>query len=442
MNPPKESLKREQSGNSTAQQGIVKPVVERLGAIDYLKGFAMLWIMFVHLGDYWGDSTWRSLWRIIYMAADWLGPTIFVSLTVVSTMISIKKRVYSRKTEGMMADAFKKFSFLFIIGEAMNIFIDNMNSHHLGPWHVLGMNMITAVAFSQLLVYGLIKLSQAQRFAILAALVAGFPMLFMYCINGGIVGSDGNVILDTSTLVTPQAILYYLFLYMSAMMPTYCWLILTPLTMLVFNGFVEFHVKAPVILSLHPRSEPRLRMWYKYHAYRLACAGLVMIFLGIFFGGFEPARCIDFTSGAYADLMNFDAFKFWSLSGIPLFLYRHNPYSIVYNTGLMLVFFAFIYYTRDAPWRNKRGTTRIEIFGKYSFTIFIYSHGFKLIPLQLSMPLFLCVFFPILVLLVMGVPVWDKKLGGAISLEWFRIYYLRFLNHVQHCRANRSGYIS
>lgn len=278
----------------------------------------MFAIIFVHLGAYWNDNSWESLWRIIWLFLDWLGPSIFISITVIGTMISIKRKELAGKNKGMGLNALKKFSYLFIVGEIMNYIIDMMNPKQLGPWQILGMNMITAVAYAQLLVYAFIKLSQRQRFILLVILIMGFPVLFDYCVQG--LNYDFNIMINLGMddLTTVPAILYYLLFYIQAMIPTYSWLILMLATMIVFNGFIDFKVKTTMVAAYHPNALLKLKQWHAYHVNRLFWLGFILVTLTIIMGGY--ALVDKSFAGTYIGLWNDDPFHIWNLPGIPLFL--------------------------------------------------------------------------------------------------------------------------
>ena len=395
---------------------------DRLCTIDYLKGFAMFWITFVHLGAYWNDNSWVSLWRIIWLVLDWLGPSIFISITVIGTMISIRKKELAGNTKGMGIYAVKKFSYLFIVGEIMNLIIDVRNLKHVGPWHLLGMNMITAVAFAQLLVYAFIKLSQRQRVVLLGILVAGFPILFNYCAQGLNFNFDLMNNLGLEDMTTAPAIMYYLLFYIPAMIPTYCWLILMLATMITFNGFVEFKVKVTLLMTCSPSTWVKLKQWHAYHANRLFWTGAVMIIATIFAGGY--ALVDKPYASTYISLWHDDPFHVWNLAGVPLFLYRNNPYSIFYFLGILLMVFGAYYHWRDMHQVSRRGVTRIENLGRYSFTLFMFSTLFDLIPVRLSFMPFLALFLLIIAGIILAFQAWNDKAGGIGSLEWFEKKYL------------------
>jgi hypothetical protein len=417
------------------------PGSDRVAALDWLKGFMMLWILYTHLGAYWGDGTWTSAWRTVWVFLDWMGPVGYIAFTVIGTMLSIAKKGngHVRVTRPMRIDAFKKFFYIFVIGELMNLLIDGINPTHLGPWHVLGMNMITAVAFAQLFVYGLVGLSQRQRVYLFCTLLAASVALFGWCMNA--LGWDGTdpLVMNESKLVTLPAIMYFILFDMNSMMPVYGWLLLTPLTMIVFESITRYCVKKKVIGNWGAEGNQGLVTEHGRQVKKLAIIGFLLVIAAFLAGGFIVAPGIGGAASAYGDLTNDDPFRYWFLSGIPLIIYRFSPHYIVADLGIVAMVFAVMYRTRDKTWLPARAPTRLELFGKYSFSIFVYSHALALVPLKLSIIGFATVLFPVLLVLVLGVQAWDAKAGGVLSLEWGMRKYLAALNWVKKKRTSTSS---
>jgi hypothetical protein len=404
---------------------------DRVAALDWMKGFMMFWILYTHLGNYWGDGTWTSAWQTVWSIADWI-PVGFVSFTVIGTMLSIKKKGNGRVhvTRPMMVDALKKFSYFFIVGTIINAVANGMQGLHGGLWIFLGMNIITAVAFAQLLVYGLIGLSQKQRIAFFFVLLASFMLLLPYCLNGLGWNGTGNIIITGEKLVTASAIVYFILFDMNSMMPTYGWLLATPLTMIVFDGIASYCAKKGATGISSPGDKERLVAEHGRQAKRLAISGLVLVVIAFLAGGFVLAPGIGGSMTTWANLTSDDPFRFWYLPGIPLIFYRFSPQYIVANVGIITMIFAALYRTRDKAWLPARAPTRMEVFGKYTFSMFVYSHLFIYAPLNLSIVGFVAILLPLLVVLVLVVQAWDKRADGILSLEWVLKKYLIGLNLV------------
>ena len=391
----------------------------------------MLWITFTHLGEYWDDNSWRVIWRTVFVTMDWVGPTIFISLSVIGTTISIMKRKCLGKTKGMMIPALKKSSYLFFIGTVLNLMIELLYGHGLGAWLFIGMNMITAVAFAQLLTYGLVQLKTMHKLVLLLMLIIIFPLLFNYSLTGIDYDGNGEISPTMSNLTSLPMILYYVLFHMASMISTFSWVICAVLTSLVFQDFIKFHVKAAFLQGTSEMVDKDLHGWRKYYWRRLVLLGIICILFTILYGGFMTFPGISFTRGVYEDLSRPGGlFQLLNLDGVPLFFYRHTPHYVLYNFGIFSIAFGLFYYIKD--FKNKRffGWDLTSKFGRYSFPIFIYSHGFALIPLRLSFLPFMVIFIPLLVGLLYFVRYWDKRWDGKLSLEWALGKYLYLLARI------------
>jgi hypothetical protein len=408
------------------------PGSDRIAALDWVKGFMMLFILYTHLGGYWGDGTWTSVWQMGWMVVDWV-PVGFIAFTVIGTMLSIKKKGngHVHVTRPMMIDALKKFSYFFIVGTIINLVVDTRDSLHGGPWIPLGMNIITAVAFAQLLVYGLIGLSQKQRIALFFILLATTMVLLGYCLVA--LGWNGteNIIINGSMMNSFPAMLYFILFDMNSMMPTYGWLLVTPLTMIVFDGIVSYCAKKSVVSDFGAEGKDRLVAEHGRQAKRLVIFGFILVAIAFLAGGFIVAPGLGGSVTTYVNLTHDDPFRFWYLPGVLLIFFRYSPQYLVMNLGIVTLLFAAMYHGRDEAWRPARAPTRLELFGKYTFSLFIYSHLFFFVPLRVSIVWFFVILLPLVYVLVLAVQAWDTKLDGMISLEWGLRKYLAMLNYMK-----------
>ena len=65
---------------------------QRLGSIDFVKGFAIVFIIICHAGGAWLDNDWVFMYGQIYAVLDILGPSLFIFLSALSVVFSIKRK--------------------------------------------------------------------------------------------------------------------------------------------------------------------------------------------------------------------------------------------------------------------------------------------------------------------------------------------------------------
>jgi uncharacterized membrane protein len=65
---------------------------KRIGSIDFVKGFAIVFIILAHSANAWLNSENRYIYGILFALLDFLGPSLFVFLSALSVIFSIKNK--------------------------------------------------------------------------------------------------------------------------------------------------------------------------------------------------------------------------------------------------------------------------------------------------------------------------------------------------------------
>jgi len=65
---------------------------KRIASIDYVKGFAIVWIILAHAGLSWLDRDWKYVYGLVFAFLDVLGPSLFVFLSALSVVFSYKRK--------------------------------------------------------------------------------------------------------------------------------------------------------------------------------------------------------------------------------------------------------------------------------------------------------------------------------------------------------------
>lgn len=407
---------------------------DRLVAIDYLKGIAVIWFTIGHIMMDWEDHTWRSLASIIALSLDWTGPGLFIAFTVLGTMISIHRRTMTGKTHGMFKNACIKSSFLLIVGEILNLAINAMSGNSLGIWHLFGANMITDIALAQLLTFGLVKISIKLRSILLIILCVLYPILLVACLNGIGYDGSGSIVLNSTVLNNPAYLAYYLLFYMDAMSPTMSWLITAFLASILFEGFTSHYVTT---IGKKPDIQEQKRQ-----AKKLIMVGCCTIVIAILASGFLIFRGLGMSGWEYDFLVTNDPFRFYTLSGLPLILVRHVPQCLVFNAGILMIAFGLLYYISVVQMKMLAWQVSLVRLGKYSFSIFLYGYAFALIPVKLPLYLFIPAGVVIIAMIIIVFRYWDTYAHCIGSIEWilgkYVIYVSMGLKQLEKRSKNRQ----
>ncbi len=325
----------------------------------------------------------------------------------------------------MFKNALLKASFLLIVGEVLNLVINILNGGTFGIWHVFGANMITVVGLAQLLTYGLMKMSIRGRIVLVIALATSYPLLLAGCLHSMGYAGDGSLAVSAENLTSLPYILYYLLFYMDAMAPTMSWLIIATLASVLFVPYVNSYVndvddKHELDMTKHSR-----------HVYQLATFGMVLLVLSILIGGFLLFSGLGMSAWLYDWLVTDGPFRFYFLPGLPMFLVRHTPNYLVFNTGLLAIAFGLLQHRSfevELEGKVLPGQTTISRLGKYSFSIFVYGHVFALIPIKLPLYWFAIIVGAIVIVIAILVNPWETRAKGIGSLEWLLVKYVAMLS--------------
>jgi hypothetical protein len=397
--------------------------------MDYMKGLAVLWFTCGHCMQFWAipSNTWDSPQALIALLLDWTGPALFVSVTVIGTMLSIRQKQLTGQTKGMFWNGFKKATFLIIVGEIMNVFINainiSTNGMNLGAWIIFGANMILVVGCAQIFTYGMMKLSWKARLALGILLIAIYPLLLDWCLPSLIINGSRQIATSASVLITPQYIVYYLLFYLDGMDPTISWLITTLLTGVIFSPFVEAHARAATGL---PGGDDKA----KARSVRsLLVLGGLAIAASVLGGSWLLNKGYAFAATLYNWLVT-PGYRLYFLPGLPLFLVRHCPNYLLFNLGLLAVSFGLLQ-RRAAAGKTIFLQDWIANLGRFSFTLFLAGDLLLIKTLYLTWYQFSVVIAIVEVGYLLVTRLWAVKGRSIGSLEWLAQQYDKGLNIIE-----------
>ncbi len=406
----------------------IQDSLSRISTFDFMKGLGAIYFTWGHATMYWRQDYYSSILATIYLATDWLGPTLFIVFTVIGTTISIRKRELQGNTKGMFKNGVKKAAILFVIGESMNIMIELMNPNKVGAWHVLGMNMITDIAIIQVLAYGLVKLSKKSKFLLLCAVLVIYPLLLNYCLVGTNYDYSGTIAVNSENLKSLPFVLYFVLFNFDAMSPMLGWLIIILVVSIIYDGFTSFIAR---LTSLPGDKQARLKAkitgLMRYHNGRLILSGFALLGVAWVLSGPHLFEGIGMGNWIYGCVSRCDMFcPFPGLEGLPLFLLRHFPQNVLFNTGLVTIAFGLVNYVKYVKGIEPLLYSNIVALGQYSLTIFMVGHLLNLVG-QLPPLGYLIGEIIVLVPMILGFRALVEETRGVGSIEWVIALYSKAL---------------
>ena len=135
----------------------------RIKSIDFVKGFAIVFIILAHTASGWLNGASRYLYGILFTLLDILGPSLFVFLSALSVIFSIKRKEGILPQKIIRNRIFTRGIVMIVIGMITNIAILEGGNLKIAIW---GWNIITFIGFSQIFAFYILKLSKTQRIII------------------------------------------------------------------------------------------------------------------------------------------------------------------------------------------------------------------------------------------------------------------------------------
>lgn len=379
-----------------------------LVTIDVMKGISLIAMLFMHFA-HWRSAEWQALMQFVWYITDFFGPMMFVTISAVASMVSYYSQIVGKKVTPYSRRKLLRVSFLFIYGEIFNLFA----YWYMGIYHVVAWNAITLIALFSLLIPLMLRIQKGVRVVIIAILAAAyFPLVqwSMGAINS--LGIDINAI-TLGDLQDPRTIVYWIFFNHAFMTPIFSWLIIPLLTSVIFEDFV---------IAWNANNREKVRSELK----KIGYAGAILIIIGVA-TGFWLAP--DYNLRVFNHLKAGDLYFIWPFpQGLFVFLIRDTPQYMFYNLGIIFVLFSII-----GSWQLVRRRTlfleaKIVNLGRYSLSVYTLSFLGFIIPLQLSLLMFLAIACPLLVLIILIFWFLNKKFKGIGTLEWLSDIYTNLIS--------------
>ena len=162
----------------------------RITSIDFLKGFAIVFVILAHTASGWLAPDSEYLYGILLSLLDILGPSLFVFLSALSVIFSIKRKEGIVHPKIIRNRIFTRGLVMIIIGMLTNIVViqDGVVTVAIYGW-----NIITFIGFAQIFSYYILKIRKSRRILIGLVIIFLSPAFRAILYIGK---SEGNIILS------------------------------------------------------------------------------------------------------------------------------------------------------------------------------------------------------------------------------------------------------
>lgn len=372
---------------------------KRLDSIDFVKGFSIIFIIMAHVAEPWFNPDWLFLWGIAYAFLDILGPTMFVFLSALSVIFTIKRRENELSEKAIRDRIFSRGFSIVIIGGVFNIILfGNLSPFPLSFW---GWNILFFIGFSQIFSYYTLKIGKTPRIIIGVILLQYGPQIrefFYYYQDDNLFYSIMNFIISSPVPQLP--ILPYI---------SICF---------ISTIFGEYLYDA-----MMKGTEEALKKLFKTFFY----PGIFLICVGIYFGfQLHTTYSVDFILYPHIALYsaaNTNPFIPTSrYPGMPEFLIRAYSSNLWYNIGFAIFIMAIALYYIDIKKKDNLFIKMLIFYGKISLSLFLILFAF--VPLfyrAFEIWYFIFAFLGFTAFLGFLMYIWIKFFKGVGSPEWVMI---------------------
>ncbi len=397
----------------------------RFKFIDFMKGIAIVLILWVHLGLWWEDGSWTSAraFATIFFIRPF-GPANFIFASIFGVLLSAEMREKDGDNRAYQTRMMRRSIVFLGIGGILNLI--NLVTDVFNPAVplaasllrvLLTCNIFTFLGLAQMIIYVGRRLHPAIQVALIVGIFATYYLVVnaftAECNALGVDYRHGDVFL--SDIASPVALLYFLLMFENSMSPLVPYIALVFIVNLVYKNLIKLlAVPASSIQMEKVKAEMR----------RIAVVSVLMTFTGVIMGIMSSPGAIN--QMEYEDFINADPFRIWNpdIGGFPLFLQPANPGYVLYSFGIVSLLELGGTWIVDLNHRKSAFVDLFAIFGAYSLTVFITHAAAALFPFKVDILAFMALYGIVAFLYVAGIWYWDKKNRGKFSLEWLLKQFL------------------
>ncbi|MFX0027643.1 MAG: heparan-alpha-glucosaminide N-acetyltransferase domain-containing protein [Candidatus Hermodarchaeota archaeon] len=368
----------------------------RIDSIDFVKGLAMAFIVLAHAALAWFDDDWRYIYGLVFSFLDILGPSLFVFLSALSVIFSIKRKKKTVSDKLIRNRIITRGIVIIIIGILFNPMSLYTSGVSVGfPLNLWGWNFLVFIGFSQIFSYYVLKIKKIPRLIIGVIIIVISPFIrdFLFInkdLNPGIWVLH---FLITSPLPQVPFLPWAAVCFISTIFGEY-----------LYNAMVKGTKES-----------------YFYLFRIFLYSGIVLVITGLILGwGRHTPATLEVSEYLHLDLLRIaNQQDYYHFDGMPDFMIRSTMANMFYNLGAALLIIAVCFYFIDIKREDNDVIKMVIFYGKTSLSLFLIQYMF--LPLYIGQ--FSIVFYPIVWVAYCGflgllMYVWYKFFDGVGSPEW------------------------
>jgi len=382
---------------------------KRIGSIDFVKGIAIIFIIGAHAAGAWLVEYWMFFYGIGFAFLDIFGPSLFVFLSALSVVFSIRRKKGSKSEKIIRNRIFSRGIMIIVIAIIFNIVsIEFTIPGYSFPATLWGWNILMFIGFSQIFSYYALKLNKVTRAIIGFVIIFTSDPIRQFLFQG----KEAGDLLST--------VLHYIMTSPSPMTPLLPWISIC----FVSSIFGEYLYEAMM-------GGTKRDYWKLFRTFLFS--GIVFVLAGIIIGLNSYVPGTDFTSSTlplneYPHLLllqDMRTQKFLpdiTYPGMWEFTIRGRAPNMIYNLGAALVLIAVCFYFIDIKRKMNNFISMIKYYGKVSLSLFLLHFIFITLFLNsLDFFAYAILYFAYLGFWGFTMYIWNEFYNGVGSPEWLMV---------------------
>ncbi len=390
--------------------------LKRIHSIDFVKGIAIIMIMIAHAGGSWLNSQWIFFYGACYTTMDIVGPSMFVFLSALSVVFSIKKKKKGALSEKVIRNRIlSRGGTIIFIGVLFNVFSFEFTiAGYPFPLNLWGWNILMFIGFSQIFSFYALKLGKLSRamIGILIIFTSDGIREFLF------IGKEaGNPIIT---------FFHYIIVSPSPMTPLLPWLAIC------FISTIFGELLHDAMIS--GRKKDYFSLFRVFMLW-----GLIFLIGGMWLGReiYLPGDIWDNAHFNYIGTLPLEEYPLMSLladinsqmflpdvryPGMWEFLIRGRGPNMIYNLGAALLLIGVCFYFIDIKEKTNYFISMVKYYGRVSLSLFLVHFIFvTLFFNSLDVVLFVFLVISYLGFLGLFMFLWNEFYEGRGSPEWIMI---------------------
>jgi len=374
---------------------------KRIGSIDFVKGFAIVFIILAHSSAVWLNEETLYLYGLLFALLDFLGPSLFVFLSSLSVIFSIKNKQNVLPSKVIRMRIFSRGIIIILIATIYNITALAAEDYKIPfPLNLWGWNILMFIGFSQLFSYYALKIPKLYRgiIGILIVLLSN-PIRDFIFVPG----------LETGNLVVIG--IHYIVIGPNPMVP-----LLPGLAICFISTIFGEYLYEAMNKGTHDAYVGLFRIFLVWSII------LILVGIGLGYQLYTRETIIggllrEYPSIALLDFANRQSF--FVIPGMPELLIRGRGPNMLYNLGAALLVISISFYFIDIKMKHGNFVKMLVYYGKVSLSLFFVHQLFLgLFSREFGITLFLINNLTYVGFMGFLMYIWMEYANGVGSPEW------------------------